>query len=185
MADFKPPGSGAKGGGGLPFLKNLNPKQRRYAIVIGVGALMAIFVIMRRSSAAGAVSTGPTPSDASGSDAVAATDPAVAGSGATEPWGSDPSNAFLGSFTSSVTSALGALQADQDAQAKANRKQVGRLNGRINKENKTIAHLIKRLDQQKGRPSQNHPHPKPPPTPKPKPKPPHQAHKHGGHQTLA
>jgi hypothetical protein len=88
------PKDGKKGG----MLKNLNPKQKRIAAVVGVGALLAvIFLIARRKSAP--EEEGQTPSDSS--EAEGGSSGIVPGSGGA----TDPS-AFLGEFSERQNEAL-------------------------------------------------------------------------------
>jgi hypothetical protein len=90
----------AKPAGGL--LKKLSPKQKRYAAVIGGGALLAlVYLIMRNRSAP---LEGATPSSTEGA-VESAPIPAVGGGGATDP------SAFLGAQGESITERLGEVGA--------------------------------------------------------------------------
>jgi hypothetical protein len=94
VAEAKP-----KAGGGL--LKKLSPKQKRYAAVIGGGALLAlVYLIMRNRS--GPVE-GSTPASTEG--AVESAPIPGGGGGATDP------SAFLGAQGESITERLGEVGA--------------------------------------------------------------------------
>jgi hypothetical protein len=94
MAEPTPPAG--KGAGG--FFKKLSPKQKRYALVIGAGALLGlVYLIYHRG---GGAEEGQTPSDSEQAAAGGASLSPAAG-GATDP------SAFLGAQSEQIGNALG------------------------------------------------------------------------------
>ena len=88
--------TGGKPGG---FLKNLSPKQKRYAAVIGAGALLALIYLVTRGRSH---EEGPSPSSSEAAAAPESAVPSSLGGGG----GTDPS-AFLGSQSEAITERLG------------------------------------------------------------------------------
>lgn len=84
-----------KGSGGL--FKKLTPKQKRYAVVIGAAAVLALVYLLQRRHAGGEAE-GQSPSNTEAATAGATPIPAT---GATDP------SAFLGAQSEGVDSALG------------------------------------------------------------------------------
>jgi hypothetical protein len=89
---------GAKGG----LLKSLSPKQKRYAAVIGAGALLALLYLLNRSRSS---EVGQSPSDS-----TTAVESSVPPSGAAA-GGGEEGSAFAGAQGSAITERLGEVSA--------------------------------------------------------------------------
>lgn len=92
-----PPQAGAKGG----LLKSLSPKQKRYATVVGAGALLALLYLLYRSHSGG---EGQTPSNSTTATESAVPTSPVGGGG-----GGESGSAFNAAQGEAISQQLGQL----------------------------------------------------------------------------